>query len=164
MADVSDGSVTSWVQTGGVWAFAGAVLWELKQLRPVIKEWIDALAKVREEITASAKAHAEVRVVLAGILERERWRDEQGPYREGPHRVARATSLVDPSGAALPRARTGGVPVEIEPEQTPGLGQFMEDIPTLPAPPPVGVRAQTNPLARGGYQVVKRPRGRGSDE
>lgn len=55
MADV-DATTASWIQAGGVLAFAGAVLWELRQLRPLI---------------------AEVRQVLASLLERERMRAEQ---------------------------------------------------------------------------------------
>lgn len=60
----------SWIQTGGVLAFAGAVLWELKQLRPLIKEWI-------EERRADRDLIGEVKTLLAQLLERERMRSEQ---------------------------------------------------------------------------------------
>lgn len=56
MPDLPDASVASWVQAGGVVAFAGAVLWELKQLRPIMSE---------------------VKGILASLLERERMRSEQ---------------------------------------------------------------------------------------
>jgi hypothetical protein len=57
MADAEQANaVAGWVQAGGVVAFAGAVLWELKQLRPIM---------------------AEVKQVLTSMLERERMRAEQ---------------------------------------------------------------------------------------
>jgi hypothetical protein len=57
MADIEQSNaVASWVQAGGVVAFAGAVLLELKQLRPIMSE---------------------VKQVLASMLERERMRAEQ---------------------------------------------------------------------------------------
>ncbi len=49
-------AIAGWVQTGGVVAFAGAVLWELRLMRPIL---------------------AEVKSVLASLLERERMRSEQ---------------------------------------------------------------------------------------
>jgi hypothetical protein len=56
VADLADASIASWVQAGGVVAFAGAVLWELKQLRPIM---------------------GEVKSILSSLLERERMRAEQ---------------------------------------------------------------------------------------
>lgn len=57
MPDVEQSTaIAGWVQAGGVVAFAGAVLWELKQLRPIMSE---------------------VKQVLASMLERERMRSEQ---------------------------------------------------------------------------------------
>jgi hypothetical protein len=65
MADVTggDGSLTSWVQTGGVLAFAGAVLYQLRELKPVLKEVGEILSQVRS--------------TLAALLERERARAER---------------------------------------------------------------------------------------
>lgn len=56
MPDATAATTASWIQAGGVLAFAGAVLWELRQLRPIM---------------------AEVKTVLASLLERERMRAEQ---------------------------------------------------------------------------------------
>lgn len=71
---MSEGSelaaLSGWIQTGGVLAFAGAVLWELKQLRPLFKAMIEERQKDRETMT-------EVKVVLSSLLERERMRAEQ---------------------------------------------------------------------------------------
>ncbi len=56
MADVESQAVASWIQAGGVVAFAAAVLWELRLMRPILTE---------------------VKTVLASLLERERMRGEQ---------------------------------------------------------------------------------------
>jgi hypothetical protein len=63
-------ATASWIQTGGVLAFAAAVLWELKQLRPLIKEWIDQREKDRGLLN-------EVKTILSVLLERERMRAAQ---------------------------------------------------------------------------------------
>ena len=59
-----------WVQTGGLLAFAGAVLWELRQLRPLFKQLVSERQEDRTLI-------ADVRAILAALLERERIRDER---------------------------------------------------------------------------------------
>lgn len=56
MADVSDGSLASWVQTGGVGLFAAAVLWQLRRMEPILKQ---------------------VGETLSALLERERMRAER---------------------------------------------------------------------------------------
>lgn len=62
--------VAEWLQTGGVLAFAGAVMWELRQLRPLFAQ----LIQERQEDRALV---AEVKAILAALLERERIRDER---------------------------------------------------------------------------------------
>jgi hypothetical protein len=56
VADVTEGSIASWVQTGGVGLFAAAVFWQLQQLKPILKQ---------------------VGETLAALLERERMRAER---------------------------------------------------------------------------------------
>jgi hypothetical protein len=68
--DPTGGNVASWGQTGAVVLFAAAVLWELRQLRPLIKEWI-------EQRQADRDLLADVKNILARLLERERMRAEQ---------------------------------------------------------------------------------------
>jgi hypothetical protein len=70
VADMADPALTSWLQTGGVLAFAGAVLWELRQLRPLIKDWIEQRQQDRDLL-------GEVKRILSVLLERERMRSEQ---------------------------------------------------------------------------------------
>lgn len=64
MADVADGSLASWIQAGGVVAFATAVLVELRGIRPT-------LTGIKE--------------VLAALLERERIRNDRRRDSSGPH-------------------------------------------------------------------------------
>lgn len=64
MADVAGSEVAGWVQAGGVVAFATAVLVELRAMRPVI---------------------AEIKTVLAALLERDRIRDSRRRDSSGPH-------------------------------------------------------------------------------
>lgn len=63
MADAADGSLASWVQAGGVGLFAAAVLWQLRDLKPVLK--------------AVGETLGEVKSTLAALLERERARAER---------------------------------------------------------------------------------------
>lgn len=64
MPDVADSSLASWVQAGGVVAFATAVLWELRGLKPTLRKIED---------------------VLAALLERDRIRGERRRDSSGPH-------------------------------------------------------------------------------
>lgn len=68
MSEVAE--VAPWVQTGSLLAFAGAVLWELRQLRPLFERLVSERQEDRSLI-------ADVRVILAALLERERIRDER---------------------------------------------------------------------------------------
>ena len=48
MADVSQSQeVASWVQTGGLLAFASAVYWEIRQIRPWMIAIFESLAVIR---------------------------------------------------------------------------------------------------------------------
>jgi hypothetical protein len=53
-------NVASWVQAGGVVAFAAAVLWELKQLRPIMSEVAQVLAKMLERERMRAEQRAQL--------------------------------------------------------------------------------------------------------
>jgi hypothetical protein len=68
--DPTGATTASWLQTGGVIAFAAAVLWELRQLRPLIKGWIEERQRDRDLLS-------EVKIILGALLERERMRGEQ---------------------------------------------------------------------------------------
>ena len=64
MADIAgDASLASWVQAGGVIAFAGAVLMQLREIKPFLGELTKTLG--------------EVRTTMASLLERERTRAER---------------------------------------------------------------------------------------
>jgi hypothetical protein len=101
MADVADGSLTSWLQTGGVLAFAGAVLYQLRELKPFLKDLVETLTLVR--------------TTMAALLERERARAERIAAQE----AARAMS------APLPETFEGELtgPIEVgAPRRTPPGG------------------------------------------
>jgi hypothetical protein len=67
-----DGQAASWIQTGGVLAFAAVVLFELRKLGPVLNAWVSTMGEVKE--------------VLAALLERERIRDARRTRdSSGPH-------------------------------------------------------------------------------
>lgn len=49
MVDISQSQeVASWVQTGGLLAFASAVYWEIRQIRPWMKSIAEALAVLKD--------------------------------------------------------------------------------------------------------------------
>jgi hypothetical protein len=110
MADVADGSVASWVQAGGVGLFAAAVLWQLRDLKPIFKAVGETLTRVE--------------TTLAALLERERTRGERLAAQDALRRGRLATLEGreetwedEPTGAAevpvLPPRRTPprGAPV-----------------------------------------------------
>ncbi len=47
--------VASWIQAGGVVAFAAAVWWELRQLRPLMTKVSEMLVAVLEHVRGSEK-------------------------------------------------------------------------------------------------------------
>jgi len=47
-APSNSSEVATWVQAGGLLAFASAVYWELRQLRPFLKDISEALAVLRD--------------------------------------------------------------------------------------------------------------------
>lgn len=64
------GDTASWVQAAGVLAFASAVLYELRQLGPLVKAWTTVVGEVKTEL-------GKVREVLSALLERDRIRAER---------------------------------------------------------------------------------------
>lgn len=95
---MTDGSVASWVQTGGVLAFASLVLLQLREIKPV-------LTKVTEVLS-------EVGKTVAQLLERERARAE---------RIAAAEAARRELGPV--RADYGApAPEPVDWEETPPLG------------------------------------------
>lgn len=82
---MTDSSVSELLQAGGVLAFAGVVLYLLRELRPILKD-------LKTELF-------EMRITLAALLERERIRDDrrkresmQPPIRGMPAPAAAAES------------------------------------------------------------------------
>lgn len=65
---MTDGTTASWIQAGGVLAFASAVLWQLRDLKPILKAVADTLLQVQ--------------LTQAALLERERVRAEAKAARD----------------------------------------------------------------------------------
>lgn len=97
---MSDASVVSWVQAGGVLAFAAMVMWRLEKYLGGLEPTIKAFDKTMDE----------VKTVLAQLLERERFRDERRAAVETAHNRFRLYS--DAPESPEPR----------EWEETPPLG------------------------------------------
>lgn len=102
-----DPSTFSWMQAGGVVAFAGAVLLFLRDLKPLLKD-------IRDEYTEIRTESAMVRQTLNTLLQRDALRSQVRSERR-----SRETSQPD--------MRT---PIEVHDEVT---GQVEE---MLPLPPP----------------------------
>lgn len=79
MADLSDPSIAGWIQTGGVVAFASAVLLQLRDMKPLFKAIGDTLT--------------EVRTTLSALLERERARAERLAAQDAARRAAAVTPV-----------------------------------------------------------------------
>lgn len=76
MADAADGSLASWVQAGGVGLFAAAVLWQLRDLKPVLKAVGETLTRVE--------------TTLSALLERERARAERLAAQDAARQAAQS--------------------------------------------------------------------------
>lgn len=104
MADVvGDASLTSWVQTGGVVAFAAAVLYQLRELKPFLKDLTSTLTLVQ--------------TTLASLLERERARAERIAAQD----AQRAAAVINPVPEQF-EDLTGPIEVPRRPTQTPARG------------------------------------------
>jgi hypothetical protein len=79
----ADASTASWIQTGGVLAFASLVMWHLRDLKPTLEGVKTTLVNVQ--------------LLLAGILERERMKGENRARRA----IARANGVPDAVGDEL---------------------------------------------------------------
>lgn len=131
MADVAiaDPTLTSWIQTGGVVAFASLVFYELRQLRPLVKEWIEQRKEDRGLL-------AEVKNILSVLLERERMRSEQ-----------RAKLL------RLSAERMGGAPEDWDTDDT---GAFEVETPSRPVKRP---KTNPHGHPSGEYSILRRKPG-----
>jgi hypothetical protein len=109
VADISDGSVASWVQAGGVLAFASAVLWQLRDLKPLFSE--------------IGRVIADVEKTLAALLERERIRHERQAAADAARVPADDEGLTPPLGVATRLSRAQSQPGTYGPFKPPREGR-----------------------------------------
>lgn len=105
MADITDGSTASWIQAGGVLAFAGAVLVQLRDFR---RELAPLLKGIGETLGF-------VQTTMSALLERERARAERLAAQDAARQAqANMRKQAVPESSWDGEGNTGAIEIPIE--------------------------------------------------